>query len=259
MSSVSRMFSESRLARAVTVFVIQAILVTAAIALCVIAILMDRAGLRARDYVRFESHARLVHRVTLAAAILMLIDVALAFPIAGAILIVAAVAWTAWWLPASHRRLDVTAEAVFDVPPEAVAAVMFDISQQPRWIDSIVQAVLVTPGLVRVGSVVKQTIRLSGHELVATLVVTDFVPYERLVLTVELERAKPFDRYEVASHARGALVRSMGHHEISLVNAILSGWGVPALRKRFAERRAANLERLKEIVSGAARRPLRIV
>jgi hypothetical protein len=241
----------------VAILVIQAFLVTAAIALCVVAILFDRAGLRARDYLRFESHARLVHRVTLTAAILMLIDVAIAFPIAGAILIAAAVVWTAWWLPASHRRLDVTAEAVFDIVPEAVAAVMFDISQQPRWIDSIVQTVLVTPGLLRVGSVVKQTMRLSGHELVATLVVTELVPYERLVLTVQLEQARPFDRYEVASHQRGALVRSIGHHEISLVNAILSGWGLATLRKRFAERRAANLERLREIVSAAARRPLR--
>jgi hypothetical protein len=35
------------------------------------------------------------------------------------------------------------------------------------------------------------------------------------------------------------------------LNAVLTGWRLPSLRRRFAERRAANLERLRTIVRPA--------
>src|SRR5207249_2209066 len=78
-------------------------------------------------------------------------------PLLGAVLAIIAILWTLWWLPAEHRRFDVAVQSIFDARPEAVAAVMFDISEQPRWMDSIVRTVLETPGLLRKGSVIRQT------------------------------------------------------------------------------------------------------
>jgi hypothetical protein len=42
-----------------------------------------------------------------------------------------------------------------------------------------------------------------------------------------------------------------GRHQLSRLNAVLTGWRLPSLRKRFAERRTANLERLRTIVHPA--------
>jgi hypothetical protein len=146
---------------------------------------------------------------------------------------------------------DVEVRSVFDAPPEAVAAVMFDISEQPRWMDSIVRTVLETPGFPRKGSVIRQTLRVSGHELVATLVVVELVPYERLRLQAVARHAELFDLFEVQPHARGSLVTYSGRHRLSRVSAVLTGWRLPSLRERFAERRAANLERLRTLVRPA--------
>jgi hypothetical protein len=139
-------------------------------------------------------------------------------------------------------------QSVFEAPPEAVAAVMFDISEQPRWMDSIVRTVLETPGLLRKGSVIRQTLRVSGQDLIAKLVVVELVPYERLLLQVIVRHAELFDLFEVQPHARGSLVTYSGRHQLSRLNAILTGWRLASLRRSFAARRAANLERLRTIV-----------
>ena len=153
------------------------------------ALLVDRSGVHGRDYLVFESRAVLSQQLTVAAFVLVIVEFLVGTPLLGAILAILAILWTVWWLPAEHRRFDVNVQSVFDAPPEAVAAVMFDISDQPRWMDSIVRTVLETPGLLRKGSVIRQTLRVSGQDLVAKLVVVELVPYERLLLQVIVRHA----------------------------------------------------------------------
>ena len=215
------------------------------------ALLVDRSGVHGRDYLVFESRAVLSQQLTVAAFVLVIVEFLVGTPLLGAILAILAILWTVWWLPAEHRRFDVNVQSVFDAPPEAVAAVMFDISDQPRWMDSIVRTVLETPGLLRKGSVIRQTLRVSGQDLVAKLVVVELVPYERLLLQVIVRHAELFDLFEVEPHPRGSLVTYSGRHQLSRLNAVLTGWRLPSLRKRFAERRTANLERLRTIVQPA--------
>jgi len=151
--------------------------------------------------------------------------------------------------PRAAVRAGVT---VADARPEAVAAVMFDISEQPRWMDSIVQTVLETPGLLRKGSVIRQTLRVSGQDLVAKLVVVELVPYERLLLQVIVRHAELFDLFEVQPHdPGGSIVTYSGRHQLSRLNAVLTGWRLPALRRSFAARRTANLDRLRTLVHPA--------
>jgi hypothetical protein len=215
------------------------------------ALLVDRSGVYGRDYLVFEARAVRSQQLTLAAFVLVIVEFLVGTPLLGAVLAILAILWTVWWLPAEHRRFDVNVQSVFEAPPEAVAAVMFDISDQPRWMDSIVRTVLETPGLLRKGSVIRQTLRVSGQDLVAKLVVLELVPYERLLLQVIVRHAELFDLFEVQPHARGSLVTYSGRHQLSRLNAILTGWRLPSLRKRFAERRTANLERLRAIVHPA--------
>jgi hypothetical protein len=111
--------------------------------------------------------------------------------------------------------------------------------------DSIIRTVLETPGLLRKGSVIRQTLRVSGQDLVAKLVVVELVPYERLVLQVIVRHAVLFDHFEVQPHPQGALVTYSGRHQLSRLNAVLTGWRLPTLR------RTANLERLRTIVRPA--------
>ena len=215
------------------------------------ALLVDRSGVYGRDYLVFESRAVRSQQLTLAAFVLVIAEFLVGTPLLGAVLAILATLWTLWWLPAEHRRFDVNVQSVFEAPPEAVAAVMFDISDQPRWMDSIVRTVLETPGLLRKGSIIRQTLRVSGQDLVAKLVVVELVPYERLLLQVIVRHAELFDLFEVQAHPRGSLVTYSGRHQLSRVNAVLTGWRLPSLRKRFAERRTANLERLRAIVHPA--------
>jgi hypothetical protein len=215
------------------------------------ALLVDRSGVHGRDYLVFESRAVLSQQLTVAAFVLVIVEFLVGTPLLGAILAILAILWTLWWLPAEHRRFDVNVQSVFEAPPEAVAAVMFDISDQPRWMDSIVRTALETPGLLRKGSVIRQTLRVSGQDLIAKLVVVELVPYERLLLQVIVRHAELFDLFEVQPHPRGSLVTYSGRHQLSRLNAVLTGWRLPSLRKRFAERRTANLERLRTIVHPA--------
>lgn len=215
------------------------------------ALLVDRWAAYGRDYLVFESRAVLSQRLTLAAFVLVIVEFLVGTPLLGGVQAILAIVWTIWWLPAERRRFDVEVQSVFDAPPEAVAAVMFDISEQPKWMDSIVRTVLETPGLLRKGSVLRQTLRVSGQDLVAKLVVVELLPYERLLLQVVVRHAELFDLFEVQPHARGSLVTYSGRHQLSRLNAVLTGWRLSSLRKRFAERRTANLERLRAIVRPA--------
>jgi polyketide cyclase/dehydrase/lipid transport protein len=215
------------------------------------ALLVDRSGVHGLDYLVFEERAVLSQQLTVAAFVLVIVEFLIGTPLLGAVLAILAALWTLWWLPAEHRRFDVNVQSVFDAGPEAVAAVMFDISQQPRWMDSIVATRLETPGLLRKGSVVRQTLRVSGQDLIAKLVVVELLPYERLLLQVIVRHAELFDLFEVQPHERGSLVTYSGRHQLSRLNAVLTGWRLPSLRMRFAERRKANLERLRTIVRPA--------
>src|SRR5439155_3877033 len=111
------------------------------------ALLVDRSGVHGRDYLVFESRAVLSQQLTVAAFVLVIVEFLAGTPLLGAILAILAVLWTLWWLPAEHRRFDVNVQSVFDAPPEAVAAVMLDIADHPRWMDSIVRTALETEGL----------------------------------------------------------------------------------------------------------------
>jgi hypothetical protein len=221
------------------------------VGLLVGALLFDRSAVHGRYYRVFESRAVLSQRLTVTAFILIIVGLLVGAPLVGAVLAVVALLWTLWWLSAEHRRVDVAVQSVFDAPPEAVAAVMFDISQQPRWMDSIVQAVLETPGLLRKGSVIRQTLRVSGQDLIAKLVVVELVPYEKLVVQLMVRHAPPLDVFDVRAHPRGSVVAYTGRHQLSRVNAVLTGWSLPWLRRRLAERRTANLERLRTLVRPA--------
>lgn len=230
---------------------IQSALFLAVVGLLIGALVVDRSAAHGRDYVVFESRAVRSQQLTLAAFVLVIVEFLIGTPLLGAVLAILAILWTIWWLPADHRRFDVNVQSVFDARPEAVAAVMFDISEQPRWMDSIVRTVLETPGLLRKGSVIRQTLRVSGQDLVAKLVVVELVPYERLLLQVAVRHAELFDLFEVQPHPQGSIVTYSGRHQLSRLNAVLTGWRLPALRKSFAARRTANLERLRTIVHPA--------
>ena len=230
---------------------VQSALFLAVVALLIGALLVDRSGVHGRDYLVFEERAVRSQQLTVAAFVLVILEFLIGTPLLGAVLAILATLWTLWWLPAEHRRFDVAVQSVFAARPEAVAAVMFDISEQPRWMDSIVRTALETPGLLRKGSVIRQTLRVSGQDLVAKLVVVELIPYERLLLQVLVRHAELFDLFEVQPHVGGAIVTYSGRHQLSRLNAVLTGWRLPSLRKRFAERRTANLERLRTIVHPA--------
>jgi hypothetical protein len=221
------------------------------VALLVGALLVDRSAVRGSDYLVFEERSARSQQLTAAAFVLVIVEFLIGTPLFGAVLAILATLWTLWWLPADHRRFDVNVQSVFDAGPEAVAAVMFDISQQPLWMDSIVATRLETPGLLRKGSVIRQTLRVSGQDLVAKLVVVELLPYEKLLLQGIVRHAELFDLFEVQPLERGSLVMYSGKHQLSRLNAVLTGWRLPSLRKRFAERRTANLERLRTIVRPA--------
>ena len=231
---------------------IQLVLFAITVTLLAAALILAGSSTRAGTYQAFEERAAVANRLALAAYILVIVEFLIGIPLLGAVLAIAAILWTIWWIPRSRRQFEVSVTSTFDARPEAVAAVMFDVSQQPRWLDSIVAASLETPGLLRKGSVVRQIVRISGDDVVARLVVTDLAPYERLVFEASLNDGRRLrDEMEIQPQAGGSLVRYAGQHEMSLTNAVLTGWRLPAMRKRFTERRLANLERLRALVHPA--------
>ena len=232
-------------------FVASIALLLAIGALLVAAHASERAAFGTRDYAAFDRRAALSHRFAFSAVVLFPLYTLVASPGVGLVLSALLALWCLAWAPVSRRRMVVEASATFAAPPETVASVMFDITGQPRWIDGIVSNVVETPGLVRVGTVIKQTIRIRGHDLVARCVVTELVPYERLVYAVMIEGA-PTDVFEVKPEGRGAIARYAGSSTISWIAAILGGWRRAALQRQFTANRAAHLERLRALVERPA-------
>jgi hypothetical protein len=231
---------------------IQLVLLAVTVVLLVAGLVVSRSAVETRDYQVFEARSASAHKLVFAANVLVVVMFLIGIPLLGVILAIAAILWTAWWLPKSRREFDVVVMRSFDARPEAVAAVMFDVSQQPRWLESIVATALETPGLLREGSIIRQTVRIQGHDLIARLVVADLVPYERVVFRLAFPDGRELrDEIEVQPKGSGSVVTYKGHHELARVNAILTGWRLPTMRKRFAERRLANLERLRALVHPA--------
>lgn len=212
------------------------------------AALLESSGLRARDIVVLESRARLARICVAASVICLILVVLIGSPLIGGALAVVTVAWVLWWVPRSHRLLPVGAQAVIAAPPDSVAAVMFDVSAQPRWIESVLSCVNETPGLLRVGSVLRQVVRVRGRDLEARLRVAGYEPGRRLVLDLLVRDGLIAETYEIAPHERGSLVTTAGTHELSIGAAAVSGWRIAGLKRSFNARRAANLERLRLLV-----------
>ena len=229
------------------------LLLIATIVLLVSAAVVDLIAVRSRDFLLFESRAVLSQRLQLAGLVLILANLLIGLPVVGLALLGIAFLWTLWWVPASHRMFEVRAQTVFRVPPSSVAAAMFDVSQQPRWIESLIAAVLETPGLLRAGSVIRQTVVIGGHELVARTRVIELDPGRRLVMTLVVHHAQPADVIDLQPYENGTLVAYSGGYRLSLAGAVLGGWRLPWLRRRFEARRAANLERLRPLVEGLPR------
>ncbi|HEY7623473.1 MAG TPA: SRPBCC family protein [Candidatus Limnocylindria bacterium] len=231
---------------------IQLVLFVVTLALLLAALTVSRSAVDAADYQTFEARSAVSLQLLFAGNVLVIVEFLIGIPLLGAVLAVAAILWSVSWLPKSRRQFDVVVTSAFDASAEAVAAVMFDVSQQPRWQESIVATSLETPGLLRVGSVIRQTVRIQGHDIVARLVVAELVPYERLVLRLAFPDGRELrDEMEVQPQGTGAVAKYAGHHELSRLNAILTGWRLPAVRERFAKRRLSNLERLRDLVHPA--------
>ena len=114
--------------------------------------------------------------------------------------------------------------------------------------ESIREAVLETPGLLRVGSIIRQRTEVQGRMMLARLHVDELEPYHRLVLALEVQNRSAVDVLEVTPLGAGSRVRYGGSHELPLLLAILGGWRLGSLRRRFERQRAAGLERLRELV-----------
>src|SRR2546428_9125451 len=209
------------------------LLLIATIVLLVAATVVDLLAVRSRDFLLFESRAVLSQRLQLAGLVLILANFLIGLPVVGLALLGIAFLWTLWWVPASHRAFKVRAQTVFRVPPSSVAAVMFDVSQQPRWIESLVGTALETPGLLRTGSVIRQTVLIGGHELIARTRVTELDPGRRLVTTLVVHHAQPADVIDLQPHEHRTMVSYSRGHRPSPAGAGLCGFRLPWLLRRF--------------------------
>src|SRR5207248_8982288 len=109
-----------------------------------------------------------------------------------------------------------------------------------------------TPGLLRAGSVLRQTVRVKGRDLRARVRVAAFEPGQRLVLELLVNDTVVAEIFEIAPHEHGSLVTTSGTHELTIAGAALSGWRMAGLKRSFNARRAANLERLRVLEIGRA-------
>jgi polyketide cyclase/dehydrase/lipid transport protein len=217
------------------------------VVLIVAGLIVYATGVRSADFAVFDSRATLARRVMAAAFIPLGLELIGTGSLIGIALVALAAVWSISWLPQRRRRFAVAAEAVFRSPPESVAAVMFDVSAQPKWMESIREAVLESPGLLHVGSVIRQRTEVQGRSMVARLRVDELEPYRKLVLALEV-KPPSVDTLEVTPAGAGSRVRYGGSHELPLLLAILEGWRLGSLRRRFERQRAAGLERLRELV-----------
>ena len=217
------------------------------IVLIIAGLIVYATGLRSTEFVVFDSRTTVARRLMASAFIPLALELVGTGTLMGIAAVVLAVLWSISWLPERRRRFAATAETIFRSPPESVAAVMFDVSAQPRWMESIREAVLETPGLLRVGSVIRQRIEVQGRSMMARLRVDELEPYQKLVLALEVKLAA-VDVLEVTPQGAGSRVRYGGSHELPVLLAILGGWRLGSLRRRFERQRAASLERLRELV-----------
>lgn len=218
------------------------------VVLIISGLIVYATGLRSSEFVVFNSHTTVARRLMAAAFIPVALELVGTGTLIGIALVALSLLWSISWLPERRRRLMVAAEAVFRSPPEAVAAVMFDVSAQPKWMESIREAVLESPGLLRVGSIIRQRTEVQGRSMVARLRVDELEPYRKLVLALQVEMPPVVDTLEVAPLGAGSRVRFGGSHLLPLLVAILVGWRLGSLRRRFERQRAASLERLRDVV-----------
>jgi hypothetical protein len=205
-------------------------------------------GLRSSEFAVFDSRTAVARRLMAAAFIPLALELIGTGTLIGIAIVALAVLWSISWLPERRRRFAVAAEAVFRSPPDSVAAVMFDVSAQPKWMEAIREAVLESPGLLRVGSVIRQRTEVRGRSMVARLRVEEFEPYRRLVLVLQVDQPAAVDILEVAPAGAGSRVRFGGSHLLPPLIAMLAGWRLGSVRRRFERQRAASLERLRDLV-----------
>jgi hypothetical protein len=210
-------------------------------------------GSRTADFATFEARSILARRLIAAAFFPLALELIGTGTLGGVGVVAVVGLWSASWLPKRRRRFEYGVEAIFRSPPESVAAVMFDVSAQPRWMESVRDAALETPGLLRVGSVIRQRVAVQGRQLVARLRVVELEPYQRLVLALEAVSPPPIDILEVSPQGVGARVIYRGSQQLPMLVAILAGWRLGSLRRRFERQRAASLERLRGLVDPRAR------
>src|SRR2546429_9155713 len=96
---------ESRLEVGV-ILLVQSALFFAVVGLLIGALLVDRSGVRGRDYLVFEERAVLSQRLTVAAFVLVILEFIVGTPLVRAVLPPPWVLQTLWCAPPRHSPLD---------------------------------------------------------------------------------------------------------------------------------------------------------
>ena len=103
-------------------------------------------------------------------------------------------------------QIDVSVERALPMPPEQVAAVMFDPAQDPTWMKALTSATLLDAPFAT-GSRVERTARFLGRTIGWTTVVQEYVPPHRLVLDITDGPFVGVVTYEIETSGTGSLVR----------------------------------------------------
>ena len=218
------------------------------IALVIAGLIVFASGSRTTDMRVYEARATIARRLIGAAFVPLALEmIGTGSPVAIALVALGSL-WAISWLPLRRRRVAVAVERSFRVPAESLAAVMFDVSTQSRWMHAVIESVNETPGLLRVGSVVRQRIAFGDRSMVVRRRVTLLEPYRRLELALDSSGGASRDLLEVTPQGDGSRARLSGTEELSLIGAVTNGWRLGSLRHTFEEQRAASLERLRRLV-----------
>jgi polyketide cyclase/dehydrase/lipid transport protein len=228
--------------------IVDTVLFTIGLIAVLAGLLVFASASRTSDFALFESRSAIARRLIATAFIPLALELLGTGSVIGVALVVLAVLWAVSWIPARRRRFEYGAQTVFRSPPEAVAAVMFDVSAQPKWMESVREAVLETPGFLRVGSVIRQRVEIQGRQLVAHVRVTELDPYHKVTLALETASTPAIDVLEVTPQGAGSRVRFGGSQQLPTIIAILGAWRLGSLRRRFETQRAVSLERLRTLV-----------
>src|SRR5207249_12026998 len=113
------------------------------------------------------------------------------------------------------------------------------------------EAVLETPGLLRVGSIIRQRTEVQGRMMLARLHVDELEPYHRLVLALEVQNRSAVDVLEVTPLGAGSRVRYGGCHVLAPLLRVLCGWRLGSPPRRVGRPRAAGPERPRRLVRPA--------